>query len=69
MITVTATDIQNNFGHYLQAVQQGMKSSFSRTERKLQDSFPMNQAFLFLLIHLRVFLKMIMMIKQFAQKG
>ena len=23
MITVTATDIQNNFGHYLQAVQSG----------------------------------------------
>ena len=23
MITVTATDMQNNFGHYLQAVQQG----------------------------------------------
>ena len=23
MITATATDIQNNFGHYLQAVQQG----------------------------------------------
>ena len=23
MITVTATDIQNNFGHYLQAVRQG----------------------------------------------
>lgn len=23
MITATVTDVQNNFGHYLQAVQQG----------------------------------------------
>ena len=57
MIPATATDIQNNFGHYLQAVQ------------KLQDLFPTNQAFPSWLIHLLAFLKMIMMIKQFVQKG
>ena len=64
MITATATDIQNNFGHYLQAVQQGDEIIILKNGKEVARLVSHESS-----VSLLAFLKMIMMIKLFVQKG
>ena len=69
MITVTATDIQNNFGHYLQAVQQGDEIIILKNGKEVARLVSRESSVSFLQIRLQAFLKMTMMMKLFVQKG
>lgn len=48
--TVSATDIQNNFGQYLQAVNPAMKLLFSKMGKKLHEWYQILLLFHFFLI-------------------
>ena len=46
MLTTTATEMQNNFGKYLNSVIQGQEMIITKTVRQLQESFPRTKQFL-----------------------
>ncbi|MBR1910950.1 MAG: type II toxin-antitoxin system prevent-host-death family antitoxin [Treponema sp.] len=48
MITVTATDIQNNFGHYLQVVQSGDEIIISKNGKEVARMIPRDASVSFL---------------------
>ena len=46
MLTTTATEMQNNFGKYLNSVIQEQEMIITKTVRQLQESFPRTKQFL-----------------------
>lgn len=46
MLTTTATEMQNNFGKYLNSVIQGQEIIITKMVHQLQESFPNTKQFL-----------------------